>query len=195
MINEPLLAMGASERTANALDSLNGSRRRCRRMRLTGVGVDTISGMRGSSGGVAAGPPALRCASRQSIRLAANKHRSTVPDVTAVTAILIRPATAVETTGIGRSVGRSDFGLRFLAAMVILGRVRLPCSLTRTLPCRVVPDLSTASRACATKRLSGIVNQTLPIGDGLQIYAIAFLPAGEGVLPLHLAVSAARHPF
>jgi hypothetical protein len=40
--------------------------------------------------------------------------------VTAVTAILIRPATAVETTGIERSVGRSDFGLRFLAAMVIL---------------------------------------------------------------------------
>jgi hypothetical protein len=32
----------------------------------------------------------------------------------------MRPATAVETTGIGRSVGRSDFGLRFLAAMVIL---------------------------------------------------------------------------
>ena len=111
-------------------------------------------------------------ASRQSNRLAANKHRSTVPDVTAVTAILIKPATAVETTGIGRSVGRSDFGLRFLAAMVILGRVRLPCSLTQTLPCRVVPDLSTASRACATKRLSGIVNQTLPNGDGLQIYAV-----------------------
>ena len=118
-----------------------------------------------------------------------------MPDVTAVTAILIRPATAVETTGIGRSVGRSDFGLRFLAAMVILGRVRLQGSLTRTLPCRVVPDLSTASRACATKRLSGIVNQTLPNGDGLQIYAIAFPLAGRAVLPLHLAVSAARHPF
>ena len=68
------------------------------------------------------------CASRQSNRFAANKHRSTVPDVTAVTAILIKPATAVETTGIGRSVGRSDFGLRFLAAMVILGRVRLPAA-------------------------------------------------------------------
>jgi hypothetical protein len=134
-------------------------------------------------------------ASRQSNRLAANKHRSTVPDVTAVNAISMKPATAVETTGIGRSVGRSDFGLRFLAAMVLLRRVRLPCSLTRTLPCRVVPDLSTASRACATKRLSGIVNQTLPNGDGLQIYAIAFPLAGEGVLPLHLAVSAARHPI
>jgi hypothetical protein len=64
-------------------------------------------------------------ASRQSNRLAVNKHRSTVPDVAAVTAILIRPATAFETADIGRSVGRSDFGLRFLAAMVILGRVRL----------------------------------------------------------------------
>ena len=100
--------------------------------------------------------------------------------MTTVTAILIRPATAVETTDIGRSVGDSDFGLRFLAAMMILGRVRLPCSLTQTLPCRFVPDLSTASRACATKRLSGIVNQTLPNGDGLQIYAIAFSLAGEG---------------
>ena len=147
MTNEPFLAMGASERTANALDSLNGSRRRCRRMRFTGVGVDTISGMRGSSGGVAAGPPALRCASRQSIRLAANKHRSTVPDVTTVTAILIRPATAVETTDIGRSVGGSDFGLR-LAAMMILGRVRLPCSLTQTLPCCSRSEYSIARVRC-----------------------------------------------
>ena len=56
------------------------------------------------------------------------------PDVTAVTAILIRPATTVETPGIGRSVGRSEFGLHFLAAIVILGRVRLQPSLTRTLP-------------------------------------------------------------
>ena len=44
-----------------------------------------------------------------------------MPDVPAVTAILIKPETAVETTDIGRSVGRSDFGLRLLAAMVILG--------------------------------------------------------------------------
>lgn len=120
---------------------------------------------------------------------------STEPDVSAVRVISIKLPTAVETTGIGRSVGRSDFGLHFLAAMVILGRVGLPCSLTRTLPCRVDPDLSTASRACATKRLSGIVNQTLPNGDGLQIYAIAFPLAGKGVLPLHLVVSTARHPF
>ena len=100
--------------------------------------------------------------------------------MTAVRVISIKLPTAVETTGIARSVGRRDFGLRFLAAMVILGRVRLPCSLTQTLPCRVAPDLSTASRACATKRLSGIVNQTLPNGDGLQIYAIAFRPGGRG---------------
>ena len=95
-----------------------------------------------------------------------------MPDVTAVTAILIKPATAVETTGIGRSVGRSDFGLRFLAAMVILGRVRLPCSLTRTLPCRVAPDLSAPSHAGSMKCSSEVVNQTLPNGDGLQIYAV-----------------------
>ena len=177
MTNEPLLAMGASERTANALDSLNGSRRRCRRMRFTGVGVDTISGIRGSSGGVAAGPPALRCASRQSIRLAANKHRSTVPDVTAVTAILIRPATAVETTDIGRSVGGSDFGLRFLAAMVILGRVRL----------HVQPDPDASLSGCSRSEYSiaRVRDETLKRhsqsdltnGDGLQIYAIAFLLA------------------
>ena len=43
-----------------------------------------------------------------------------MPDVTAVAAILIKLATAVETTGIGRSVDRRDFGLCFLAAMVIL---------------------------------------------------------------------------
>jgi hypothetical protein len=105
-----------------------------------------------------------RCASRQSNRLAANKHRTTVPDVTAVTAILIRPATAVETADIGRSVSRSDFGLRFLAAMVILGRVRLHGSLIRTLPCQVDPDLSPASHAGSMKRLSEVVNQTLPMG-------------------------------
>ena len=70
---------------------------------------------RGSSGST--GVP-VRMASEHN-RLAANKHMSTVPDVTAVRAILIRLATAVETVGIGRSVGRRDFGLRF---MVILGR-------------------------------------------------------------------------
>ena len=91
-------------------------------------------------------------ASRQSNRLAANKHSSTEPDVTAVRVISIKLPTAVETTGIGRSVGRSDFGLCFLAAMVILGRVRLPGSLTRTLPCRIVSDLSTPSQAGSMKR-------------------------------------------
>ena len=116
-------------------------------------------------------------------------------DVTAVTAILIKLPTAVEITGSGRSACRNDFGLRFLVAMVILGRVRLHNSLTQTLPCRVDPDLSAASRACATKRLSGIVNQSLPNGDGYRFVRSHFPLAGEGVLPLHLAVSAARHPF
>jgi len=147
-------------------------------------------------GGVVAGPPALRCAWRQSIRLATNKHSSTEPDVTAVRVISIKLPTAVETTGIERSVGCSDFGLRFLAAMVLLGRVRLPCGLTRTLPCRVVPDLSTASRACATKRLSGIVNQTFLNGEWFEGLSDRISPwRGRAVLPLHLAVSAARHPF
>ena len=51
-------------------------------------------------------------ASRQSIRLARNRHSSTEPDVTTVRVILIKLPTAVE---IARS-GRSDLGLRFLAA-------------------------------------------------------------------------------
>ena len=65
-------------------------------------------------------------------------------DVTAVTAILIKLPTAVEITGSGRSACRNDFGLRFLVAMVILGRVRLPCSLTLTLPRRVDPPIVSA---------------------------------------------------
>jgi len=51
----------------------------------------------------------------QSNRLAANKHNSTDPDVTAVVAKLIRLPIAVET------VGCTDFDFRFfLAAIVIL---------------------------------------------------------------------------
>ena len=101
--------------------------------------------------------------------------------MTAVSVISIKLPTAVEIAGIERSVRRNNFGLRFLAAIVILGRrVRLHGSLTRTLPCRFVPDLSTPSRACATKRLSGIINQSLPNGDGLQICAFAFSPSGGG---------------
>jgi hypothetical protein len=60
--------------------------------------------------------------------------------VTAVTVMLIRLPTAVESTGIERPVGRNEFGFRFLAAMVILAGVGLPCSLTRTRPCQVDPD-------------------------------------------------------
>jgi hypothetical protein len=66
---------------------------------------------------------------------------------------LIRLATADEATGIGQSVRRSDFGLRFLAAMVILETGQA-----------VGPDLSPASHAGSMERLSGIVNQTLPMG-------------------------------
>ena len=53
----------------------------------------------------------------------------------AVTVMLIRPPTAVESTEVERSVARNDFDFRFfLAAIVIpVGRVRLLRSLTRTL--------------------------------------------------------------
>jgi hypothetical protein len=58
-------------------------------------------------------------------RLAANKHNSTDPDVTAVAVMFIKLPTAVENIGIERPAARSDLGLRarvlFLAAMVILG--------------------------------------------------------------------------
>jgi hypothetical protein len=49
---------------------------------------------------------------------------------------LIRLATADETTGIGRTVARNDFGFRFFfdAMDILFGRVRLRRSLTRTLP-------------------------------------------------------------
>jgi hypothetical protein len=58
---------------------------------------------------------------RQSNRLAVNKHNSTDPDVTAVTVILIRLPTAVESTEVGRSVAPNDLGFRFFfAAMGIL---------------------------------------------------------------------------
>jgi hypothetical protein len=72
---------------------------------------------------------------RQSNRLAVNKHNSTDPDVTAVTVILIRLPTAVESTEIGRSVRRSDFGFRFFFAAIsnFFGRIRLHGNLTRTL--------------------------------------------------------------
>ena len=84
--------------------------------------------------------------------------------MTAVTAILMSPATAVETTGIGRSVGRSDFGLRFLGCDGDPGRVRLWCSLTRTLPVGLFSDLAYPRMRFLMKRLNGVVNQTLPMG-------------------------------
>ena len=60
--------------------------------------------------------------------------------MTAVRVISIKLPTAVETIGRGRSSRRNDLGLRFLAAIAILGRVRLHGSLTLTLTCRVAPD-------------------------------------------------------
>jgi hypothetical protein len=83
--------------------------------------------------------------------------------VIAVRVILITLPTAVEITGIGRSVCRSDFGLRFLAAMVILGRVRLTCSLTRTLPIGLIRS-EHPSHERSMKCLSRVVNQALPRG-------------------------------
>jgi hypothetical protein len=40
---------------------------------------------------------------------------------------------------------------------------------------------------------SGIVNQTLPNGDGLQIYAIAFSLAGEGASTFGSTAPILRH--
>jgi hypothetical protein len=114
------------------------------------------------------------CASRQSIRFATNKHSSTEPDVTAVSVILIKLPTAFEITGIGRSARRNDFGLRFLAAMAILGRVRLLCGLTLTLHCRVDPDHehTIAPMLHEMLKLSGQSDVTK--GDGLQKRRIRF---------------------
>ena len=100
-----------------------------------------------------------------------------MPDVTAVTAILIRPATAVEATGIGRSVGRSDLGLRFLAAMVLLGRPGCV---------QPGPDASLSGYSRSGRSIAFGLDETLKRssqsdvtnGDGLQIYAIAFPPSG-----------------
>ena len=65
--------------------------------------------------------------------------------MTAVTVMLIRLLTAVERTGIERA--RDDFRFFFLAGTLIpLSGVRLLCSLTRTLPCRVDPDLDAHHR-------------------------------------------------
>ena len=51
-----------------------------------------------------------------------------------------------------------------LLPWVSCGRARPPCSLTLTLPCRVIPDLSAPSQARSMKCLSEVVNQTLPRG-------------------------------
>ena len=103
---------------------------------------------------------------RQSNRLAVNKHNSTDPDVTAVTVILIRLPTAVDSTEIWRSVPRSDFGFRFFfAAISILWAGQAAWQPDPdAFPVGLIPIVSTASHACSMKRLSGVVNQTLPMG-------------------------------
>jgi hypothetical protein len=97
--------------------------------------------------------------SRQSNRLPANKHNSTDPDVTAVTLMLIRLPTAVESTEIGRSVRRSDFGLRILAAMASELGVRLPAP-DSTLSCRADPDRDPSIACVLDETLKRVVNQT-----------------------------------
>ena len=92
-------------------------------------------------------------------------YSSTVLDVTAVTVILNRLPTAVETADVGRSVRRGGFGLRFLAAMVILGTGQAAWQPDPDAsPVGLIPIVSTASHACSMKRLSGVVNQMLPTG-------------------------------
>jgi hypothetical protein len=101
-------------------------------------------------------------------RLAANKQSNTVPDVTTVTVMLNKLATAVESIGKKRSVTGRGFDLRpafadrFFTAMIEnhWKRVRPHCSLTQTLPCRVDPrSWEKPSHPRAMKTLSGAVNR------------------------------------
>ena len=100
-------------------------------------------------------------------------------DVTAVTAILIKLPTAVEITGSGRSACRNDFGLRFLVAMVILGRVRLHNSLTQTLPCRVDPDHEHTVASVLVERLKQSDEPHVTRRDGLQKKRVRMARGGK----------------
>jgi hypothetical protein len=88
--------------------------------------------------------------------------------VTAVRVILIKLPTTVEITSSGRSSRRNDLGLRFLAAIVILGRVRLHGSLTLTLPCRVDPDHEHTVASVLVERLKQSDEPHVTRRDGLQ---------------------------
>jgi hypothetical protein len=93
--------------------------------------------------------------------------------------MLIKLPTVVEIIGIGRSGCRSDFGLRFLAAMVILGRVRLPCSLTLTLPCRVDPDHEHTVASVLVERLKQSDEPHVTRRDGLQKKRVRMARGGK----------------
>jgi hypothetical protein len=91
----------------------------------------------------------------------------------AVRVILIKLPITLEITNSGRSSRRNDLGLRFLAAIAILGRVRLHGNLTLSddFPFGLIPIMRTLSHPCSTKCLSLVVNQTLPRGDGIAAVA------------------------
>ncbi|MBR1279465.1 hypothetical protein [Bradyrhizobium sp. AUGA SZCCT0283] len=88
--------------------------------------------------------------------------------MTAVRVIFIKLPTAVEIAVSGRSSGRNDLALRILAAMAILGRVRLRCSLTLTLPCRVDPDHEHTIAPVLDEMLKLKGQSDITKGDGLQ---------------------------
>jgi hypothetical protein len=96
--------------------------------------------------------------SRYAKRFAANKHNSTVPDVTAVTVMLNRLRTAVEKIDFVRSTPSSDVGCkcpfsRFAFWLPSVGSLKGSGPrnrLTLTLPRRVDPD-----RVAQHRRSSG----------------------------------------
>ena len=106
--------------------------------------------------------------------------------MTAVTVILIRLPTAVETTGIGRSVGRNDFGFRFFfAAMVILETGQAAVQPDPDASLSVDPDLSAPSHAGSIKRLSEVVNQTLPMAMVYRFRRLgSFRPSDRDFFPI-----------
>jgi hypothetical protein len=96
--------------------------------------------------------------------------------------MLIKLPTVVEIIGMGRSGCRSELGLRFLAAMVILGRVRLPCSPTR-------PGYSRSEQSIACARDEMLKRSIQSDITKEMIYRIMrshFPWRGTAVLPLHL---------
>jgi hypothetical protein len=94
--------------------------------------------------------------------------------VAAVRVMLIKLPTVVEIIGMGRSGCRSELGLRFLAAMVILGRVGLHGSLTR-------PGYSRSEQSIACARdemLKRSIQSDITKG---MVCRFVFAVRGEGV--------------